>query len=183
MKKVTLLIIVFFMIASFSPVVQGDYDKKNDVYIDAGDSVDEHLWASQEDEIHFFVNSTEPVSVYIIDDVNYDNIEPKSSNFSRAAFTADNITSLEHEWKQPDDKDYYLIIVNYGSKTAVVDYSYTDVLSGKLKDSLEALSTLCIGVLIALVLIIIGIIVVIVLLIRESGEDSGPQPPPPPPPR
>ena len=176
MRKITTigmiigLLIVSGLMGIQPQEVKGAETVKEDVYIDSDDWVDDMLWSDKGDEIRVKLSSTLPVDVYIIDGDNYNMFDLELSNLSRASLTRKDVTSLDIKWTQPDDKNYYLVIVNKNSETTVVNYSFTDVLGTKAEEAGEALGTVCLVFIIIGILIVVLIIVVIIIIWMKKGK-------------
>jgi len=184
-KAIVLFIGILLVLLMITPAIKGVDTEKVDVYIDPSDCVDDMLWSSKDDKIRIQVDSNIPVDVYIIVDDEYDAMWPTISNFDRASLSRENITSLDTNWTQPDDRTYYFIILNDNEEeTAIVDYSYTDALSSSVEEAGEAIGTCCLGIIFLVVIIIVVIIVVIIFVVKKNGKEDTQQyqqrPPPPP---
>jgi len=174
MKKAIVLLIGILLVGLMvSPTIKGDETEKKDVHIDPNDFTDDLLWSSKGDKVRIQVDSDIPVDVYVINSDDFNMFDLSLSNLSRASLTEKDITSLDTNWTQPDDRNYYLVIHNDNDQqTAVVDYSYTDVLGSEAEEAGEAIGMFCLSVLIIGIIVVVLIIVVIILLVKKNNKQD-----------
>lgn len=172
MKKAGVIILAAMLVALsiFSAVAADNIYSEEDVYLSPGEWEDKFLVeVSKGDEINLKVESTNPVDVYIIDGDYYNAFDLGLSNLSRADIVERNVTDLDTEWEQPDDSNYYLLIVNRGEREALVDYSYTDPVAQGIDQIGNTLGDACLFYTLIFISIPVAL-VIIAFVIWRSGK-------------
>ncbi len=163
--SISALLLIFT--GSLSPIVAGaERIEKDDVAIGSGAHKSEVLFANKGDELYIKVRSDIPVDVYVISGEKYNSTDFKSSKLSRADVIRRHTRNVDINWTKPDDQTYHLVIHNDDNETAVVDYSYPDIVSEDVEEFFDKISMFCLAGVVLAIVIIIAIIVLIVVVLK-----------------
>jgi len=122
-------LILLFISTNFL-IVNATTTQKLDVHLDPDDYVADTLTtASRDDKVEFYIESDNPVDVYIMSNEDYrDDVIGPDPDFRYAKFFSLGVTHTNFTFNIPDDELYVLVVHNPNNTTATVDYkiSYAD---------------------------------------------------------
>lgn len=136
MPRATLsLLLILILFSSFFITVEARTTQKLDVHLDPNDFVSDSLTgASRGDKVEFYIESNNPVDVYIMTNEDYrDDVIGPDPDFKYATYSDLNVSSTTFTFTIPDDGLYVLVVSNPNNQTAILDYKITypeDEISG-----------------------------------------------------
>ena len=121
------LLLILILLSSTFLIVEARTTEKLDIHLDPDDFIGDSLTgASRDDKVEFYIESDNPVDVYIMTNEDYrDDVIGPDPDFKYAKYSEFGVTSTTFTFTIPDDGLYVIVVHNPHNQTATLDYTIT----------------------------------------------------------